>query len=524
MQNMKENSAAKKAKKGFLSVVFSRTALVMLLILLQLGMIFMFTTMLKEYAVYVYGVQTVIQAGVIIYIFNQKGNPEASRTWILLILIMPVFGCLFFIYVQLELGTKYVGERLRVLKMASWSYMEQNPEIVEELRISKPANANLAYYMQNQLHFPTYRNTKATYFPLGQDKFKMMLEKLEGAKKYIFLEYFIVSEGYMWNSILDILKRKAAEGVEVRFMYDGMCSISNLPYNYPKQIQKYGIQCKMFSPIRPILTTTQNNRDHRKICVIDGEYGFTGGINLADEYINKKERFGFWKDTAIMLEGEAVQSLTMMFLQMWNVTEYKREEDFSKYLTPCKPEMRRELGYMIPYGDSPFDHEDVGKEVYFHILNHAKKYVHIMTPYLILDNEMVDTLARAAKSGIDVKIIMPHIPDKWYAFAVAKTYYKELIQSGVKIYEFIPGFVHAKIFVSDNDTATVGTINLDYRSLYLHFECGVFIYNNPVVRDVETDFQNTLKKCHRISMADLKKINPFMLFCGRVLRLIAPLM
>ncbi len=518
-----EHKVAKKAKKGFLSVVFSRTALVILLILLQVGMVFVWSTKLSEYSMYVYGAQMIIQAGVIIYIFNQGGNPESSRTWILLILIVPVFGCLFYIYVRLELGTKYIGERLSKLQMATWPYMTQREEVVNELRVSKPANANLAYYMQKQLHFPTYRNTRAMYFPTGQEKFQAMLEKLQNAKKYIFLEYFIVSEGYMWESILNILKQKAAEGVEVRFMYDGMCSISNLPYNYPKKIRSYGIKCKMFSPIRPILTTTQNNRDHRKICVIDGEYGFTGGINLADEYINKKERFGYWKDTAVMLEGEAVQSLTMMFLQMWNVTEYK-QEDYGKYLTKQLSETRRELGYMIPYGDSPFDHEDVGKEVYCHILNHAKKYVHIMTPYLILDNEMSDTLARAAKSGIDVTIIMPHIPDKWYAFAVAKTHYKELIQAGVKIYEFLPGFVHAKIFVSDNDTATVGTINLDYRSLYLHFECGVFIYNNPVVRDIELDFQNTLKKCHRISMADLKKINPVMLLCGRVLRLIAPLM
>ena len=263
--------------------------------------------------------------------------------------------------------------------------------------------------------------------------------------------------------------------------------------------------------------------DHRKICVVDGKVGFTGGINLADEYINRKERFGYWKDTAVMLEGEAVQSLTMLFLQMWNVTEYK-PENYENYQTPKSDTLHRELGFVIPYGDSPYDHEDVGKEVYFHILNHAKKYVHIMTPYLILDSEMVDTLTRAAKSGIDVKIIMPHIPDKWYAFAVAKTFYKDLLRAGVQIFEFTPGFVHAKSFVSDDDTAVVGTINLDYRSLYLHFECGVFMYNNLAVRDVERDFQNTLKKCHRISMSDIKKTGIGMKICGRVLRLIAPLM
>ena len=517
------NKAAKKAKKGLLSVVFSRTALVVVLILLQLALMMGLATFLKEYAFYVYAITMIVQAIVVIYIINEKGNPEFSRTWILLILIFPVFGCLFYIYVKLELGTKYIGDRLDKLETETRVYLEQKEEIIEDLRRSKPANANLSHYMLYQRHFPTYRNTKAVYFSRGEEKFPALIDALEKAEKYIFMEYFIVAEGYMWDTLLDILKRKAAQGVEVRFMYDGMCGISLLPYNYPKMIRKYGIKCKMFSPIHPVLSTTQNNRDHRKICVIDGKVGFTGGINLADEYINRKERFGYWKDTAVMLEGDAVQSLTMLFLQMWNVTE-KKPEHYEDYLTVKAVGLHRELGFMIPYGDSPYDHENVGEEVYFHILNHAKKYVHIMTPYLILDSAMIDTLTRAAKSGIDVKIIMPHIPDKWYAFAVAKTYYKELIEAGVKIYEFTPGFVHAKIFVSDDDTATVGTINLDYRSLYLHFECGIFIYNNPVVRDVEKDCQNTLRKCHRVSISDIKKVNPFMMICGRVLRLIAPLM
>ncbi len=515
--------AGKKAKKGVLRIIFSRTALILLLILLQLAMFAGLLTILRDYMVYIYGVTLVVQAGVIIYIMNEQTCPEFSRTWILLILIFPVFGCAFYVYAKMELGVHFIGEQLKQRQMETWPYLNQKKSIVEDLRRSKPANANLAHYMNRSLHFPVYRNTKATYFSCGEEKFPALLEQLKGARKFIFLEYFIVAEGYMWESILRILKQKAAEGLDVRFMYDGMCSISLLPYNYPKMIQKFGIKCKMFSPIRPVLTTAQNNRDHRKICVIDGKVGFTGGINLGDEYINRQERFGYWKDTAVMLEGDAVQSLTMLFLQMWNATE-RKPEYYGRYLTkPCK-ELRRELGFVMPYGDSPFDHEDVGEEVYCHILNHAKKYVHIMTPYLILDSQMTDALCRAAKSGIDVKIIMPGIPDKRYAFALAKTYYRELIQAGVKIYEFTPGFVHAKIFVSDNDTATIGTINLDYRSLYLHFECGVFIYNNPVIRDVEQDFQKTLKQCHRISVADLKKINLGMIFMGRVLRLIAPLM
>ena len=518
-----ENKTAEKAKKGALSIVFSRTALILLLVVVQFLLMLGIATYLRDYVVYVYSAMNILGAVIVIYIINQRGNPAFNMTWVLLILIFPVFGCLFYLYVKSQLGTRYIGKRLGRLKLDTWQYMEQKQEIIDDLRLSKPANANLAHYMKHQLGFPTYRNTKATYFACGEEKFPVLLERLEEAEKFIFLEYFIVEEGYMWDSILDILKRKVQEGVEVRFMYDGMCSISLLPYNYPKTIRKYGIQCKMFSPIRPVLSTTQNNRDHRKICVIDGKTGFTGGINLGDEYINRKVRFGYWKDTAVMLEGDAVQSLTMLFLQMWNVTELKPDQ-YKRYVTPMSAELHRELGFMIPYGDSPYDNEDVGEEVYFHILNHAKKYVHIMTPYLILDNEMLDTLTRAAKSGIEVCIIMPHIPDKWYAFAVAKTYYRELIEAGVQIYEFTPGFVHAKIFVSDNDTATVGTINLDYRSLYLHFECGVFIYNNPVVREIESDFQKTLEKCQRISIADLNKTGPLMAICGRVLRLIAPLM
>ncbi|MFG6364581.1 phospholipase D-like domain-containing protein, partial [Schaedlerella sp.] len=349
--------AGKKAKKGVLRVIFSRTALILLLILLQLATFAGLLTILKDYMVYIYGVILVVQAGVIIYIMNEQTCPEFTRTWILLILIFPVFGCAFYVYAKLELGTHFVGEQLKKRQMETWPYLNQKKSILEDLRSSKPANANLAHYMNRSLHFPVYRNTKATYFSCGEEKFPALIEQMKQAKRFIFLEYFIVAEGYMWGSILKVLKEKAAQGLDVRFMYDGMCSISLLPYNYPKMIEKYGIRCKMFSPIRPVLTTAQNNRDHRKICVIDGKVGFTGGINLGDEYINRQERFGYWKDTAVMLEGDAVQSLTMLFLQMWNVTE-RKPEHYGRYLTKPAGELRRELGFVMPYGDSPFDHED----------------------------------------------------------------------------------------------------------------------------------------------------------------------
>lgn len=512
-----------KAKKKLRSVLFSRTALIILLLLVQLGVMLVTATILRAYQAYLYGAWQIIGAIVIIYIINEKGNPVFNMTWVLLILVAPAFGCLFYIYVKSQVGTRKICRRLSKLKLAVAQYSGQDSEVIENLRKEKPANANLSHYMKYQLGFPTYQNTKAVYFPSGEAKLPAMLAELEKAEKFIFLEYFIVSEGKMWDAILEVLQRKAAAGVEVRFMYDGMCGVSLLPYDYPAQIQKLGIKCKMFSPLRPVLSTSQNNRDHRKVCVIDGRVAITGGINIGDEYINEKERFGYWKDTAIMLKGDAVQSFTMMFLQMWNATE-RVPEHYERYLTAMAEKNRTEDGYMLPYGDSPYDHEDVGEAVYMHILNHAKQYVHIMTPYLILDNEMLDALKLAAKSGIEVCIIMPHVPDKWYAFAVAKTYYKELLEAGVKIYEFLPGFVHAKVFVSDDDTATVGTINLDYRSLYLHFECGVLIYRNPVVQDIEQDYQATLKRCRVVTLKDERETGFFTKMCGRVLRILAPLM
>ena len=523
MRRQKAVDTAQKAKRGALQVVFGRTAVVVVLVLIQFAMMVGLVTYLRNFVIPIYAVLFLISTGVVIYIINKKGNPAFKITWILCILVFHVFGTIFYLFAKFQLGTKVMEAKLDSLRVETREYLSQDRQIVDALRINKPANANLSYYLYNQLGFPTYRNTAVEYFPLGDDKFPVLLRELKKAEHFIFMEYFIVEKSYMWDKIREILEYKAAEGVEIRFMYDGMCSISMLPYHYPEKLKEKGIKCKMFNPVKPVLSTQQNNRDHRKICVIDGKVGFTGGINLGDEYINRKERFGHWKDTAVMLKGDAVRSLTILFLQMWNVSE-KQPEFYGKYLVKKSEELKREFGYVIPYGDSPFDNENVGEEVYFHILNHAKKYVHIMTPYLILDNEMLTTLTRTAKSGIEVIIIMPHIPDKKYAFALAKTYYEELLEAGVQIYEYTPGFVHAKVFVSDDDTATVGTINLDYRSLYLHFECGVFIYHNRVVDDIERDFQHTLAKCHKVSVSEVKHRNFVNKACGQILRLVAPLM
>ena len=512
----------KKAKKGVLSILTGRTVFVGLLLLLQIGLLFAMPTVLVDYQRYLNWGFFVIRVVVIIYIINQRGNPAFGMTWILLVMIFPVFGSLFYLYMKSGIGTRKLAKRLSRQKLEVHRYMRQDPEVMEDLRVSKPEDAGLAHFMKYQVGYPVYRNTKGTFFSCGEEKFPALVEALKSARRFIFMEYFIVEEGYVWDTVLEILKAKVKEGVEVRFMYDWVGSIY-MPYNYPEKLRRAGIQCRVFGTLHPVLSAVQNNRDHRKICVVDGRVAFTGGINLGDEYINRKERFGYWKDTAIMLEGDGVQSFTMMFLQMWNAVKRKKE-DYRRYLTPMSGRVKREYGYVLPYGDSPFDNEEVGEIVYLHILNHARRYVHIMTPYLVLDNSLLEAIKKTAKSGVEVSIIMPHIPDKWYAFVVAKTYYRELLEAGVQIYEFTPGFVHAKIFVADGEVATVGTVNLDYRSLYLHFECGVYLYNNPAIADIRKDFLRTRRKCHRISLADCKALNPFVKLCGRILRLLAPLM
>ncbi len=465
----------------------------------------------------------------IIIIFFQRRDPRSVWTWLLALYFIPVFGIVFYLLFGQDMKksrmfrVKEVSDRLN-LPVKSQEDIIRSDDMPEEMMdpMSRDFKSLIIYNLETSGSVLTVNNQVQIYTD-GQAKFEALRNALRQARRFIHIQYYIIKNDELFDSIVPILLDKVREGVEVRFMYDGMCAISMLPYNYPEQIARYGIKCKMANSVKPFLSTTQNNRDHRKICVIDGKVGYTGGINLGDEYINQKVRFGHWKDTAIMLKGDAVQSLTMMFLEMWNVDE-RRAEGYGKYLTPKYPGLRRELGYVIPYADSPFDNENVGEEVYFHILNHAKKYVHIMTPYLILDNEMITTLTRVAKSGIEVIIIMPHIPDKWYAFAVAKTYYKELIEGGVQIYEYTPGFVHAKVFVSDDDTATVGTINLDYRSLYLHFECGAFIYNNSEVDKIERDFQQTLARCHKVTLIEVKNRSMLTKIAGQVMRLVAPLM
>lgn len=512
--------------RGLLRIVFGRTAFVMLFLLIQIAILFGAFRWLRDDFVYAFGGLTILSMIVVIYIINKRENPSFKLAWIVPVMLIPVFGTLFYLYIELELGSKLIAGRAKHVIKETSGYLKQDEGVKARLSEESRQMSNLSEYIRQYGGFPVYDNTYVKYFPTGEDKFEQLKQELEQAKRFIFMEYFIVDHGVMWESILEILERKAKEGVEVRFMYDGMCCLVLLPYGYPKELGAKGIKAKMFAPIKPALSSYQNNRDHRKIAVIDGHTAFTGGINLADEYINKKERFGHWKDTAIMLKGDAVKSFTIMFLQMWNISERHPEHYENYFVSPdyvYPSELNRD-GYVIPYGDSPLDHETVGESVYIDMLYQARRYVHIMTPYLILDNDMVMALSYAAKRGVETVIIMPHIADKKYAYLLARTYYEELIDAGVKIYEYTPGFVHAKVFVSDDEKAVVGTINLDYRSLYLHFECAAYLYRSEAVNEIEYDFQKTLEKCQLITKEDCRTYGFYKKVAGRALRLIAPMM
>ena len=360
------------------------------------------------------------------------------------------------------------------------------------------------------------------YFPLGEDFFPAFLADLESAERYVFLEYFIIENGKMWDAVEDILERKARQGVEVRVLYDGTCEFTKLPHSFPQYLKALGIQCRVFARVRPFVSTHYNYRDHRKIAVIDGRVAYTGGINLADEYVNRTHPFGHWKDTALRAEGPAARAFTRMFLEMWQVED--RKLTFEPWLSapaPAHPEAR---GYVIPYGDCPLDDQPVGEWIYTHILNSAREYVHIMTPYLILGHELEDALRFAARRGVDVSIILPGIPDKKLPYALAKSHYRTLMEAGVHIYEYTPGFIHAKSFVSDGLRATVGTVNLDYRSLSHHFECGAYLLNTPAVAAVEEDFRQTLTRCHKVTWQEAAHPGAFWKLTGMLMKAFAPLL
>ena len=435
--------------------------------------------------------------------------------WIIIILIFPIMGTLLYIIIGRNMKTS------RLLKRITKNEKDMPNYLIQDEKLRKDINNNgRIRYLTDFAKYPVTTNNEVEYYPIGEEAFKEMIKELKKAKEFIFFEYFIVNRGKMWETILNILKAKAASGVDVRVMYDDLGSLTTLDKYYPKELEAYGIKCVVFNKLSPLSGIIMNNRDHRKILVIDGKVAFSGGINIADEYINEIERFGHWKDNGIKVVGDAVWNYTVMFLTMWNSIR-KTDNDYNVFKRDSKD--KESKGYVIPYGETPLDEEIVGQNVYLNIINQANKYVYICTPYLIIDQEMQKSLVLAAQRGVDVRIIIPGIPDKKIVYSVSESYVEALINGGVKVYKYTPGFIHGKVFVSDDNIATVGTINLDYRSLYLHFECGLYMENVKCIKDIKKDMEDTINKSQLLNIKDIKP-NIIKGMIQVVLRLIAPLM
>lgn len=505
-------------------MLLSRVAIVVFLILIQVIVLAVVVAKVSEYFFYWYVFFMILSMVAVLWILGQNSHPSFKLAWTILILLFPIFGGLFYLIFGVERPSERLKTQMRRVELQTRHYLKRDKGIEHRIRAESKSVSNESNYIANSSHFPVYQNTKTVYLPQGEDKFERLKEDLRNARHFIFLEYFIIGLGKMWGEILEILEEKAKQGVEVRVMYDDIGSIRTLPYHYDDTLRQKGIKCVVFNPFRPVVSAIFNNRDHRKIAVIDGYIGYTGGINLADEYINHITLHGHWKDSAIRLEGEAVWSLTVMFLRTWNalIPEDLNYRDYSphRYFTG---EFDND-GFVQPYGDSPLDQELVGQNIYMNMISKAKKYVYITTPYLIVGNEMMSVLELAAKTGTDVRIITPHIPDKWYVHTMTRASYGQLIAAGVKVYEYLPGFIHAKTFVSDDQTATVGTINMDYRSLYMHFECGVWTYRSNAVMQVKEDYLNTLKLCKQITLEECKKTKLIVRLLRAGLRVFVPLM
>jgi len=466
-----------------------------------------------------------VAVAVVLHIVNRSMNPNNKLLWTFLILLSPVFGLLLYLIFGRRGASMANRKKMDAIKAEMLKHLHQIPGVNRSIEERDKTVYRQMKYINDWSGYPVYQNTATKYYKCGEEMFPAMIHALEQAEHFVFLEYYIIEAGYMLDCILEILEQKVQAGVDVRLIYDDIGSIGTVPKNYAVTLEKRGIKCMPFQPFQPFMSILFNNRDHRKMMIIDGKVGFIGGMNLADEYINQVERYGYWKDTAVRLRGEAVRSLTLMFLSMWEyVGGGKDDVAVLTALYTGKAEQKQGDGFVQPYCDCPFDEEYVGETVYLNIINQALDYVYIFTPYLIIDNEMLTSLCNAAKRGVDVRIVTPGVPDKRIIYWITQSYYRVLIETGVKIYQYRPGFLHAKSFLCDDKIATVGSVNLDYRSLYLHFECGVFLYCCEAVEELKADCLEVFACSDEVTIAFCEEQHIFIQLFQGVMRLLAPLL
>lgn len=509
-----------------LKLLFNRVVSVSLGILLQLFVIISGVSWLREYTQWMNAFLSLVSWVTVIFIISSaRTNPSYKIAWIVLILAFPVAGITIYLLLGGNKTSSYENRKMQKINAATVSYLPQEEHVMEELAAHGAAR-NHARYLLHASHYPIYDDSSAVYYPNGESTYAAMLEALETAEHYIFLEYFIIDRGVMWDSILDILRRKAAQGVEVRVLYDDFGCITRLPGRYCRELRQMGIQAHVFAPYLPVISGRLNNRDHRKLMIIDGKIAFTGGVNLSDEYINIEgsKNLNHWKDCGIRVCGSAAWSMTVMFLTMWDYVDRLDEELNSFRPLPQQTPINETGGWVQPFCDSPLDDEDVGATAFQMLISSAAEKIWIMTPYLILDDKMTTALCVAAKTGVDVRIITPGTPDKWYVHAVTRANYEVLTEAGVRIFEYRPGFIHSKVCLSDDRYAIVGTVNMDFRSLYLHFEDAVYLAENGAVAQVAEDFAQTFPECREITYARCKHVHLFQRLGRTLLRVFSPLM
>ena len=502
----------------FFNHVINRATVTVALVLLQIGWLLWAFFSLTAGKVWVNAGLNVLSLFITLYLVRKDENSDYKIIWLVLIGLMPLLGGALYLAFGNKAPAKRMRQRMQAVERQHTADLAQQPGQTEAL---DPASRGLCRYIADYGPYPAWKDTTAKYYPCGEEMYPDLLADLEGAERFIFLEFFIVRTGRMWGGVEDILVRKAAEGVDVRLIYDDFGSLLGLPTDFVVRMERAHIRCIPFNPVMPLLSLVMNHRDHRKIVVIDGTVAYTGGVNLADEYINAEQRFGYWKDAALRVEGDAAWNFTVMFLNFWNAFR-PSETDYDAFrpmplVTPVSD------GIVQPYADSPLDEEPMAETVYLNILAQAQRYVYIYTPYLAVGEEMLDALKNAAKRGVDIRLVLPGIPDKKLVFRLSRSYYLPLLRAGVRIYEYTPGFLHAKCWVSDDVTAVVGSINMDYRSLFLHFECGVLLQKNSQVAVLRDDVRATLPQCREIQVTECRTSLPGTAL-DSVLRLLSPLM
>ena len=497
-----------------------RVIIVGISLLFQVGWILLQILMLREYSGWISMGMSVLSVLVVLKLYSKPTSSAMKMPWIMLIMAFPVMGLSMYLLIEL-LGDPGVSKRLKAVRKTTAQNLIQDMAVMARLKEQDPVAAGQFQYVWKNSGYPVYQNTDVRYYAEAVDAFAAMKEDLEKAESFIFMEYFIVEDSSSFRELQEILLRKHSQGVEVRLLYDDIGSVGYVNLGFAKRMNDAGILCRPFNPALPVLNVFMNHRDHRKITVIDGKVGFTGGYNLADAYFDRERPFGKWKDTGLRLEGEAVAGLTATFLELWKLT-VREKDDCSNYLKP--PCTVKAQGFVQPFGDDPLGPERIAKNVYMNLISQATRSLYVITPYLIIPDEMSSALRLAAKRGVDVRIITPGIPDKRTVYAVTRSYYAGLVCQGVRIFEYSPGFCHAKQCIADGKIAVVGTSNLDYRSLYHHFENDVLLYGCDTVGDIAKDFETMFSQCEEVTENYRSGRGAILLVWQCILRLFAPLM